>query len=133
MWYEVSIYDANGKFVAEHNSYDKEVAEAKARAKAAKVIPAPVAEVAPAVDEVDVPFTTGPTYKRNIQMPETAECPNRCHFCQQPIRENGMQVHMTTNNTLTTAEEHTDSQGFYDIGPECAKKVPKRFIFADTE
>ena len=130
--YTVRYKDAAGTVVASHRSKSSVTAYNSAKNKVGKYAAAIVAPVV-AVDEVDVPFTTGPTYKRNIQTPETEECPNRCHFFQRPIRENGMQVHMTTNNTLTTAEEHAESQGYYDIGPECAKKVPARFIFINPE
>jgi hypothetical protein len=90
----------------------------------------PVQPQAPAAEFIECPFTINEgLYKRNSDMRETEELSVRCHFCNRPIRPRGLQVHMTTDLELTTAEEVENSQGFFEVGPECAKKIPARFIF----
>lgn len=82
-----------------------------------------------AAETMPVPFVSEAQMKRNERMPCTEETTAICHFCQRPIKPTGLQVHMTTDLELTTAAECENSQGYFEVGPECAKKIPARFLF----
>lgn len=93
---------------------------------------APVATAEPVAETMPVPFASDAQVARNGQMSNTDELTQRCHFCQRPIRPTGLQVHMTTDLELTTAADCDNSQGYFEVGPECAKKIPRRFLFANV-
>ena len=54
-----------------------------------------------------------------------------CLFCGRGT-DKGLSVHMTYDGTLfPNDEDHNDdpnSQGWFGVGPECARKVPRRFV-----
>ncbi len=41
-------------------------------------------------------------------------------------------VHYLTSGQITTEREHVDTQGYFAIGSECAKTLPKTFVFVNT-
>jgi hypothetical protein len=54
-----------------------------------------------------------------------------CIVCAKPSNESGLFVHMLTNGMLTDLSEQEvgeDSQGCFEIGSSCARKLPKSFI-----
>ena len=58
-----------------------------------------------------------------------------CKLCGQIISDKALNtswfVHMTTNGDLFPVEvelgDHEGSQGFFPIGPSCAKKISKKY------
>ena len=55
-----------------------------------------------------------------------------CFICMKPIKSSNHNfwVHYTTAGTLiNTIKEVEDSQGCFQIGPDCAKKLPSDFVF----
>jgi hypothetical protein len=56
-----------------------------------------------------------------------------CHLCGRKMsakaQENAHLVHMSVDGDLVeTDAEITDSQGFFPVGSECAKRLPKGFV-----
>lgn len=71
-------------------------------------------------------------YERNID--RLGEHSNTCVCCGRRTAEKhfihahiGWEAVDTENEDLSEIE--SESQGFFPIGPECAKKLPKEFIF----
>lgn len=57
---------------------------------------------------------------------------NCCCVCGNPIKEgvNPKMVQLLTNgNIISSIENFEDSQGFFPVGPECAKKLIVNFAF----
>lgn len=57
---------------------------------------------------------------------------NPCFLCGLFVdRLKSKQIHLCERGGLlgTSDENHPYSQGFFDIGPECAKKIPPQFLF----
>lgn len=54
-----------------------------------------------------------------------------CIICEQPVNINDSTkyVHMLTTLEAINKDDHENSQGFFPIGNDCAKKLPKDFIF----
>lgn len=52
---------------------------------------------------------------------------NTCFICGKRTSKNKW-VHYTTRGNLTNNPNHEHSQGYFPIGSECAKKLPKSFI-----
>lgn len=54
-----------------------------------------------------------------------------CVICEKPmnINDNTKFIHMLTTIEATSDEDHVNSQGFFPIGNDCCKKLPKNFIF----
>lgn len=54
-----------------------------------------------------------------------------CLICGRPVHitDTTQYVHLLTTGKLVNAEEHPKSQGFYPVGRECAKRLPKWFVF----
>jgi hypothetical protein len=56
-------------------------------------------------------------------------CSVSCFLCGRDTTEK-LFVHYTTDGHLiNTREEVENSQGFFPVGSDCAKKLPKDFIF----
>jgi hypothetical protein len=65
-----------------------------------------------------------------------------CFCCAKPIVDedaNNKWVHYTTGGYIINTrdeqfagEELGETQGFFPVGPACAKKMPKEFIFSST-
>jgi hypothetical protein len=63
---------------------------------------------------------------------------NQCICCMKPMKEGETKmVHMNTSwqvmpNTIKTTEDAEkfgfESQGFWEVGNSCAKKMPKEYI-----
>lgn len=56
---------------------------------------------------------------------------NTCFCCGRPTAEKQFVHLLTSGDVINTTEEVENSQGFFPIGPECAKKYPKEFVFED--
>jgi hypothetical protein len=59
---------------------------------------------------------------------------NPCFLCGRQVT-GSLLVHYTTKGKLTDEWDETkvpDSQGCFPVGPECAKTLPKGFVF-DSE
>lgn len=53
-----------------------------------------------------------------------------CICCNKPISGKDLKyIHATTDWVATDQEEVENSQGYFAIGSDCAKKFPKEFIF----
>lgn len=62
-----------------------------------------------------------------------AEHNQECHLCGRKMSkkasENAPLVHMSIDGDLIeTSAEVSDSQGFFPVGSECAKKLPVGFV-----
>lgn len=72
---------------------------------------------------------------REVQGKKGKEIHNPCCICGREVNlKRGGMVHMTTDGTFTTAPDDSqidNSQGFFPIGPECKKLLPKEFIFKE--
>ena len=83
----------------------------------------------------DIPFIDDTeTRERRIALAER-KGQDYCMFCGRGVKPlaNGLpaSVHMNVNGTLfPVAEDHEgpDSQGWFSVGPECAKKVPREYV-----
>jgi hypothetical protein len=57
----------------------------------------------------------------------------QCHCCGIPLKNDNYLIHMTTDGTIVPAniDENLveNSQGWFEIGPECKKKYPSEFIY----
>jgi len=57
---------------------------------------------------------------------------NQCLICGKKLKGKGFSVHMADGGaTLTDTEvlDDWDDMGFFDVGADCAKKIPKEFLF----
>ncbi len=53
-----------------------------------------------------------------------------CVCCGKPTSSANMKyIHATTSWLAINEKEAVDSQGYFPIGSDCAKKFPKEFIF----
>lgn len=70
-----------------------------------------------------------PRYENNID--RLGEHSNTCVCCGLRTAEKNF-IHATTDWLAIDEKDSANvenSQGFFPIGPECAKKLPKEFIF----
>ena len=71
---------------------------------------------------------TSPNYDQNEKRVRGEDWP--CIICGKPVRQKTIAVHMLTSGDLVSSEQDFDnSQGFYYIGPDCAKLLPNSFTF----
>ena len=60
------------------------------------------------------------------------ECYNACILCGKDLDGARAFVHMTVDGKLTDLSVNeigeTDSQGYFEIGSSCARKLPKSFV-----
>lgn len=65
-------------------------------------------------------------------------CEERCIACNRPVTNwrtgRAKSVHMTTYGHLFPVDDDTlydspDSQGCFTIGVECAKKIPREYVY----
>lgn len=55
---------------------------------------------------------------------------NQCCLCGKKVGKNPKMVHFLTNgNIVSSSEDFTNSQGFFPVGSECAKKLIIQFAF----
>jgi len=52
---------------------------------------------------------------------------NTCFLCGKRTASN-LYVHYTWNGYLTDNIDHPESQGWFVVGSDCAKKLPKTYI-----
>lgn len=79
--------------------------------------------------EINLQDIRSTQYDRNVE--RLGEWADTCFICGKRTATNKA-VHYTTDGMLSsakTAEEIENSQGLFPIGNECAKKLPKQFIF----
>ena len=74
------------------------------------------------VDDYQTPTDKHFEYKKN-QEP--------CIICERPVNitDKTKYVHYLTSSHFTNVMDHADSQGFFPIGNDCCKRLPKDFIF----
>lgn len=82
-------------------------------------------------DRPQIPFDEdGEARERRIGRAERAG-KEHCLFCGRAT-DGSRWVHMVTDGTLfAVAEDHEsdpDSQGWFSVGPECARKVPAAYV-----
>ncbi len=57
----------------------------------------------------------------------------QCHCCGIPLKNDNYLLHMTTDGKIVpenvNEEDVEDSQGWFEIGPECQKKYPSEYIY----
>lgn len=57
---------------------------------------------------------------------------NGCFLCGRPLAKSGVRaIHLTTNDMIERSNvevEPHDDQGWFEIGPECAKKLPPGYV-----
>jgi hypothetical protein len=83
------------------------------------------------VHKIDLENVRSKRYDDNVE--RHGEFSNTCFLCGKPTAEK-LHVHYTTDGMLidtTDDSEETNSQGFFPIGSECAKKLPKKFVFGN--
>lgn len=81
------------------------------------------------------PFITSPKSKANARLPGLPEA-ERCVVCARPIADPSRAAWvrlLTTGELADRAEivDAADDRGFFPVGPECARKLPKAFHFAN--
>jgi hypothetical protein len=101
------------------------------------------------MSRIDIPYNNEKTRARNIHRPVPAEWlaewkayPQddrwrggaECLFCRSLIRDAraAIHVHLATTGELVTEDEQLtedEDQGFFPIGPECSRKVPRAYRF----
>lgn len=54
----------------------------------------------------------------------------QCSMCGRPLKGKTSLVHYLTNGMITTERDASNTQGFWEIGPECGKKIPAAFRFS---
>lgn len=92
----------------------------------------------------DLVFAETSFRERNSGKPTTPECPARCVACEKPLRLKTAKtvIYEASNYMVLTKEEAFSYPIEIDyweltlatIGPECAKKVPKEYVFpVDTD
>lgn len=71
-------------------------------------------------------------YDANIET--FGEHSNTCCVCGRTTAQK-LHVHMCTSGNIwnTILEEGFESQGAFPIGPECAKRYPREFVFELTK
>lgn len=85
---------------------------------------------------IEIDLYQSPVYEKNMR--KYGERDLQCVCCGKPMKEgDNKMVHMNTNWKAmnNTIKDHIDayiygleSQGYFFIGEECAKKMPKSFI-----
>lgn len=57
---------------------------------------------------------------------------NQCSLCGKKVGKSPMLIHYLTNGNITskTENEVDNSQGYFEVGSECAKKLPPGFAHA---
>ena len=81
---------------------------------------------------VEIPLTKiqSPNYDANID--KYCEDVNTCVICGKRIKnmDKIKYVHYLTNgNIINTNDEPENTQGFFPVGNDCAKKIDKSFLF----
>jgi hypothetical protein len=80
--------------------------------------------------DLNTVFVPEPRWSSNAKL---GKGDGNCIVCNRRMTDYAVgnySVHMSTSNTLFPAEilDHPDSQGVFDIGTECAKRIPKQFL-----
>ena len=70
-------------------------------------------------------------YEKNIRTGKGKD--NPCFICGRYVDPSkAKSVHLSSDSGCllpTNDEEHPHSQGFFDVGPDCAKKIPAQYLF----
>ena len=74
-----------------------------------------------------------PNFDKNEELSKSGHT-ERCVCCNKPMKPEQVKyvVHMTTDWVMVDTDDHTlmdNSQGFYPVGSECKKNLPKEFVF----
>lgn len=75
--------------------------------------------------EINHDDVLSPKYYDNIR--KYGEHSDTCFICGKRTAS-GKWVHYTTRGKLTNNPNHEHTQGYFPIGNECAKKLPKSFV-----
>jgi hypothetical protein len=69
-----------------------------------------------------------PRYEDNID--RYGDHSNTCVCCGKPIAEPKLHVHMSTGWMVkhTADLDESDSQGFFPVGPDCAKRIHSDYL-----
>ena len=78
------------------------------------------------------PYVQSSKYDQNIE--KYGNFGNTCFCCGKPTAKKQFVHYTTSGDLVNTSEEDLssidrESQGFFPIGSECAKKYKKEFIF----
>jgi hypothetical protein len=71
------------------------------------------------------------TFDRNANAKSNVENREDCHICGKGVNRNTCTtwVEVDTDGTLIeVGVEDADSQGCFPVGPECAKKIDKKYL-----
>lgn len=77
---------------------------------------------------VQIPLESVQTGTAKTESPN----PGHCIICGKKIKDldNAKRVHLLTNgNIISSAEDFDNSQGVFEVGPECAKNLIIKFAF----
>lgn len=74
-----------------------------------------------------------PNFDKNEELSKKGYT-ERCVCCNKPMKPEQVKymVHMTTDWLMIDTDDEKlvdDSQGFFPVGPECKKNLPKQFVF----
>jgi hypothetical protein len=74
-----------------------------------------------------------PNFDKNEKLSKKGHT-ERCVCCNKPMKPEQVKymVHMTTDWLMTDVGNESDidnSQGFFPVGSECKKQLPKQFVF----
>lgn len=150
-YYTVSYKDAAGKVVSSHRSKSSHTAHTAAKKKATEYGVQLVSSPAQSVSDADmakaaatavepgelIALELAPSYRSiDLQKLQGGYQHNGdaglCILCGRELGKSSKSVHLswfTCGLMNTDNGEHPHSQGFFGIGSECAKRLPKAFIF----
>jgi hypothetical protein len=74
-----------------------------------------------------------PNFDKNEELSKKGHS-ERCVCCNKPMKPEQVKymVHMTTDWLMIDTDDEKlvdNSQGFFPVGPECKKNLPKQFVF----
>jgi len=82
------------------------------------------------INQIHLDVVQSTNYQKNINA--YGEHSDTCLICGKRVKDitKSKLVHLLTNgNLISTDEAHEDSQGFYSVGSDCAKKLIISFSF----
>lgn len=80
------------------------------------------------VIEIPIEDVRSEKYDQNIE--KFGDSSNSCFICGKPIKDldkSKFVQFLNTGNIVSTHEDHENSQGFFPVGNECAKKLIIKF------
>jgi hypothetical protein len=78
-------------------------------------------------EKIELSSVRSPKYDENIE--REGDHSETCFICGKRTQSKQLVHYLVSDELIAYGGDVEDSQGFFPIGSNCAKKLPKKFIF----